>query len=173
MHSDEKDLRAMNILQLLRQQQRGLVLAESCTAGLISATLARIPGMSEYLCGGFVVYQTVSKQVWLGVPAGLIEQHDVVSGEVAVAMASGALLQTPHADIALGITGHLGPGAPPALDGTAWLAIVDRAGKSLVVELLLTGEAAADETELRQQRQQQAAVLALQHLQDFLASAED
>jgi nicotinamide-nucleotide amidase len=173
MNGGENDLWGVQILQLLRSQQRSLVLAESCTAGLISAMLARSPGMSECLCGGFVVYQTVSKQVWLGVSPDLIVTHDVVSGEVAAAMASGALAQTPHADLALAITGHLGPGAPAELDGTAWLAITDRAGKKLVLQLQLTRDDHAAGTALRQQRQRQSATLALQHLLEFLADTCD
>lgn len=40
--------------------------------------------------GGFVTYQSVSKTMLLGVPAEMIDRYDVVSAEVARAMAQGA-----------------------------------------------------------------------------------
>ena len=110
----------------MEQTADTLVLAESCTAGLIAATLSRIPGMSRRFAGSFVVYQIDSKTAWLGISAEMIQQHDVVSCVVAVSMATQALERTPHANIAMSITGHLGPDSPPELDGLAWLAIARR-----------------------------------------------
>ena len=54
---------AFRAFDLLRKTNQVLVTAESCTAGLIAATLARVPGMSTVLAGGFVVYQIESKVV--------------------------------------------------------------------------------------------------------------
>ena len=130
-----------------------LVLAESCTAGLIAATLARVPGMSRRLAGSFVVYQIESKVAWLGVHASAIEQHGVVSQEVAAAMATRALHSTPHATIAMSITGHLGPEAPAELDGVAWLAIVSRGGQPVTNRLQLDSDAAEDPVRQRHDRQ--------------------
>ena len=45
---------AFRAFELLRKTNQVLVTAESCTAGLIAATLARVPGMSAVLAGGFV-----------------------------------------------------------------------------------------------------------------------
>ena len=115
------DAAAQIVASLLKERGKILVTAESCTAGLISATLARVPGVSSNLAGGFVVYQEASKIEWLGISELLIREHDVVSAEVARAMADSALRKTPHATIAIGITGHLGPDAPKDLDGVAWL----------------------------------------------------
>ena len=131
------DSLAAQIFAELETSNAVVVLAESCTAGLIAATLARVPGMSRRLAGSFVVYQIDSKVAWLGIDPDLIRRHDVVSREVAEAMAIKALDHTPHASIALAITGHLGPDAPPDLDGTAWLAIAKRAGGVVAKKLLL------------------------------------
>ena len=60
----QTDPLAAEILELLQLQKATLVLAESCTCGLIAATLARIPGMSAVLAGSFVVYQIDSKAAW-------------------------------------------------------------------------------------------------------------
>ena len=120
------DAAAFRAFELLKKNNQVLVTAESCTAGLIAATLARVPGMSNVLAGGFVVYQVESKIAWLNISAGTIEQHSVVSSEVAQLMAEAALRNAPHATIAISITGHLGPDAPDDLDGVAWLGFAQR-----------------------------------------------
>ena len=125
------------LFQELEQTGDVLVLAESCTAGLIAATLARVPGMSRRLAGSFVVYQIDSKVAWLGISADTIRLHDVVSRDVAESMAGQALNRTPHATIALSITGHLGPDAPAVLDGIAWVSIARRGIEADTVRLQL------------------------------------
>ena len=120
------DSLAFRAFDSLRKTNHVLVTAESCTAGLIAATLARVPGMSSVLAGGFVVYQVESKVVWLNISSALIEQHGVVSSEIAQLMAEAVLRNTSHATIALSITGHLGPDAPADLDGIAWLGFASR-----------------------------------------------
>ena len=109
---------------------KGLTLAtmESCTGGLLAATLTDVPGSSVYYKGGFIAYSNEAK-IALGVNARLIEQHGAVSLEVAEAMAEAARLRL-KADIGVGITGVAGPdkleGKPP---GIAYIAICDSQGK--------------------------------------------
>jgi len=134
---------ATQVFHRLEQGGDVLVLAESCTAGLIAATLARVPGMSRRLAGSFVVYQIDSKVAWLGVSADVIQQHDVVSREVAASMAAQALDRTPHATISLAITGHLGPDAPREVNGIAWLAIGRRGPEVVTMQLRLIPDAAS------------------------------
>jgi len=117
---------AGRVVDELRARNIRLVLAESCTGGLVAALLARIPGVSEFLCGSAVVYQVETKAGWLRVPRHLLRDPGPVSGEVASAMASGALRTTPHAEVAASITGHLGPGAPPRQDGLVFMAFAWR-----------------------------------------------
>lgn len=119
---------ATRVANLLRKTDRKVVLAESCTAGLIAATLSRVPGISEFLCGSFVTYRNASKSVWLNVSADDLDSPEVgpVSATVARQMAHGALAETPEADVAVSVTGHLGPGSPPEFDGVAYTAIQAR-----------------------------------------------
>ena len=93
-----------------RAKARGLKIAtaESCTGGLIAATLAAVPGASAALERGFVTYSNEAKSELLGIPASLIATHGAVSREVAIAMALGALAHSP-ADIAVAVTGVAGP----------------------------------------------------------------
>ena len=104
-----------------------VVLAESCTGGLVSALLTRMPGMSQYLCGSAVTYREATKTQWLDVAPALLERYTAVSGEVATQMAVGALVHTPEADVAVSVTGHLGPDAPPDQDGLIYIGLARRA----------------------------------------------
>ena len=165
----ELDTLAFRAFHLLGQSGQVLVTAESCTAGLIAATLSRVPGMSACLAGSFVVYQIDSKIAWLGVPAELIERCDVVSPEVAESMAVQSLQKTAHATIAISITGHLGPDAPGDLDGTAWFAIADRSSEVSSCRLELHSDASRipppqQQLFLRHERQQDAVVQSLRFL---------
>lgn len=92
--------------QLEHQNQR-IVFAESCTAGLVSAILAQVPGISNWLCGSVVTYQESAKQQWLEIDSKLIERHSAVSAEVTGKMAESILARTPAADFSVAITGHL------------------------------------------------------------------
>lgn len=156
----------------LQAADKRLVLAESCTGGLIAATLAGVPGISAVLAGSLVVYQVDSKRCWLQLDPNLLEIHDVVSQPVSQAMAEGAIRQTPHANLALAVTGHLGPQAPTELDGTAWCAICLREGEQLQTQArqltLDTSSAPEDPTKKRVARQHNAVRLGLNWLTEIL-----
>lgn len=114
------------VAKLLKAADLKVVFAESCTGGLVSGALTRIPGISNHHCGGVVVYRNETKQAYLGIPAALLEVPGPVSREVAELMAIGVLKMTPEADVAASVTGHLGPNAPPALDGVVFIAVARR-----------------------------------------------
>ncbi len=88
---------------------RKVVLAESCTGGLVCAALTEIPGSSDVLERGFVTYSNEAKIESLGVSAELIDTFGAVSVAVAWGMARGALKHS-DADVAVAITGIAGPG---------------------------------------------------------------
>jgi nicotinamide-nucleotide amidase len=112
-----------NVAALLSKKQLKIVFAESCTGGLVSASLARIPGISEMHCGSAVVYRPGTKTAWLGVPAAMLVDSGPVSEPVARAMVEGVLARTLEADLAASITGHLGPGSPPDQDGLIFIGV--------------------------------------------------
>lgn len=115
---------------LLVQSESRLVLAESCTGGLVSASLAAIPGISDWLCGSLVTYRNDAKTQWLGISKRVLNRAGAVSRIVAEAMACAALKKTPEARLAASITGHLGPGAPGKQDGQIFIAIAMRQTKN-------------------------------------------
>ncbi len=83
--------------------------AESCTGGLIAASLTEIPGSSAVVDCGFITYSNAAKQRMLGVAAETLQAHGAVSIEVAAEMAQGAL-QRSQAGLAVSVTGIAGPG---------------------------------------------------------------
>jgi PncC family amidohydrolase len=159
---------ANTLAERLKTAKAQLVFAESCTAGLASSTLAGVPGISEHLCGSAVVYQIPTKEAWLQIPPDLIRHEGVVSATVALAMARNVLKITPQATVSAAITGDLGPDAPPATDGTAWIACATRDERTLTKHVELPSEVPEDGTSLRFVRQRAAAELLLQTVIDFL-----
>lgn len=108
--------------------------AESCTGGLIVATLTDIPGSSSMVDRGFVTYSNEAKMEMLGVQASTLEAHGAVSRETALEMAAGALAHS-HAGIALAVTGIAGPdgGSAEKPVGLVWFGLA-RTGKAPVAE---------------------------------------
>ncbi len=53
--------------QLLRERGLKLVLAESCTGGLLGSRITDVSGSSEYFSGGVVAYAYDAKADLLGV----------------------------------------------------------------------------------------------------------
>ncbi len=100
---------ARAVVALLTREKLMISTAESCTGGLVAALITEVPGSSGVFERGFITYSNAAKCDLLGVPATLIGRFGAVSGEVAVAMASGAL-KASTADIALSVTGVAGPG---------------------------------------------------------------
>ena len=162
-------LLARDVLAHLSHHGDRLVCAESCTAGLVSATLAAIPGASNQLCGSAVVYRSGTKMAWLGVPEEVL--CDVARGDVchetAVLMAEAALTRTPEATLAVSITGHLGPQAPEGFDGVAFIGWArqhgaDRDSGARRIQLQSPAPIDTSDIEHRQARQREAVCAVLQ-----------
>ena len=101
------------LLDLCRTKKLRITAAESCTGGLVAATLTDIAGSSDVFERGFVTYSNEAKVAMLGVPSTVLESHGAVSRETADAMATGALAHAP-VDLAVSITGIAGPGGAVA-----------------------------------------------------------
>jgi nicotinamide-nucleotide amidase len=109
MVDEELLAEARALLDLCRARKLTIATAESCTGGLVAATLTEVPGSSDVLERGFVTYSNAAKTEMLGVPADVIAHFGAVSRETAEAMANGALAHS-LADLAVSITGIAGPG---------------------------------------------------------------
>jgi nicotinamide-nucleotide amidase len=123
---------ASSLLDAAKAEGLKIATAESCTGGLIAASLAAVPGASASLERGFVTYSNEAKVELLGVPAALINTHGAVSKPVALAMVEGALAHSP-ADIAVAVTGIAGPdgGSAEKPVGLVHIAAARRGGETL------------------------------------------
>ncbi len=90
-----------------------LALAESCTGGLISATITGESGASRILDASITAYANEAKEALLGVPKQTMIDHGAVSAQVALHMAQAARAAT-MSDVGLGVTGVAGPGGGTA-----------------------------------------------------------
>ena len=98
----------LTLAAILKAKQWRLTLAESCTGGLVCATLTELAGSSDWFERGYVTYSNEAKTECLGVPAELIQSFGAVSEPVAKAMAEGAQLNA-GVNAAISITGVAGP----------------------------------------------------------------
>ena len=96
------------LAQILLSRNWTVSLAESCTGGLVCATLTELAGSSEWFERGYITYSNEAKSECLDVPAHLIESHGAVSEQVAKAMAEGARIHS-GSNTAISITGVAGP----------------------------------------------------------------
>jgi len=158
--------KARQVAKLLEVANQRVVFAESCTAGLVSAQLAAVPGISGAHCGSFVTYRNRSKQDWLSVPAGLLRDPGPVSEIVASKMAEGALKKTREANIAVSITGHLGPNAPKRQDGLVFIGVAIRTTEASKPNIEIYRHRL--KTTTRRERQREAAGLVFVELSNLL-----
>jgi nicotinamide-nucleotide amidase len=110
--------------RLLKQQNKTISTAESCTGGNIAKLLTSVSGASKYFKGGVVSYATETKISVLGISEELIKAHSVVSAQVAKQMAINVknIMKT---DYAIATTGNAGPtkGDSKAEIGTVFIAL--------------------------------------------------
>ena len=99
---------ARKVIDANRERGKKIVLAESCTGGLVAAALTEIPGSSDVFEAAFVTYANEAKIDMLGVSQDVLETFGSVSIAVAWSMAQGALARS-DADVAVAITGIAGP----------------------------------------------------------------
>lgn len=121
--ADDESMESV-VLDLLRQRGWSIGLAESVTAGMVTARLAGIPGASDVLRGAIVSYASDVKFDLLGVTPG-----PVISESAALEMAAGAR-RALGCDLGLALTGVAGPGTQEDMPvGTVCVAVVSPAGE--------------------------------------------
>ena len=118
---------AERLVERLKERGETIAAAESCTAGLAADCIARVPGASLVFWGSFVCYTADAKRRMLAVPDELIQKHGLVSHQVALSMAEGALEKS-GSDLAFSLTGLAGPGGDGSETpvGTVWMGFAER-----------------------------------------------
>ena len=127
MQTKEIHLLAQNLGNQCIKNAYKLVIAESCTGGLVCSVITSVSGSSNWFDRGFVTYSNQSKCDLLGVAKKTLANHGAVSQNVANEMALGAL-QNSHGSLSLSITGIAGPngGTKDKPVGTVYFAICNQ-----------------------------------------------
>ena len=97
-----------NLNTLLIKNKIKVSVAESCTGGLISYNLSKIPGASKFFMVGIVSYSNFSKLDLLKVRQKTLTKYGAVSAEICKEMCNN-LLKISKTNIAISVTGIAGP----------------------------------------------------------------
>jgi nicotinamide-nucleotide amidase len=127
--------RAERIAALLKARSETISIAESSTAGLVSAALLAVPGASAYFLGGAVVYTRQSRTALLGVTEA--ELVGITPSTEAYALLFARKIRGQLATSwALGETGTAGPTGSRYGHGAgrSCIAICGRVERSITVE---------------------------------------
>jgi nicotinamide-nucleotide amidase len=112
---------------ILKEKNKTLATAESCTGGYLAHLITSVPGSSAYFLGSVVSYSNSLKTKQLGVSEDTLRQYGAVSEQTVREMVAGVnrLLGT---DVAVATSGIAGPdgGTPEKPVGTVWIAVGDR-----------------------------------------------
>jgi competence/damage-inducible protein CinA-like protein len=126
LYADELEPLEAIVGRLLKQKNRKVAVAESCTGGFVCQRLTNIPGSSAYFDYGLITYSNEAKTTLLGIAAELIATHGAVSEPVARAMAD-QTRNLAKSDYGISITGIAGPdgGTQEKPVGTVFIGVSD------------------------------------------------
>jgi len=128
------------IINMLKEQNQQIAVAESLTGGLFTQKLISAPGASSVIPGSIISYDQAVKKDILNVSTETLSLHGTVSRACALEMAQNVmkLLKT---DYGMSFTGVAGPGSsegqPP---GTVYIGLYHHSGKEHVEKVLLDGD---------------------------------
>jgi nicotinamide-nucleotide amidase len=113
----------------LKEKNKTISTAESCTGGYIAHLITSIAGSSAYYKGSAIVYSNEIKETILGISPETIQREGAVSESVVKQMASAACKKF-GTDFALATSGIAGPdgGTEEKPVGTTWIALADANG---------------------------------------------
>lgn len=101
------------LVEILTKKQYKITTAESCTGGLVAATIVNVSGASEVFQVGFVTYANEAKEKELGVKSETLQTYGAVSEKTAKEMAIGCASHA-KAQVGISTTGIAGPGGGTA-----------------------------------------------------------
>lgn len=137
--TDESKTLEEAVIDLLKEKDLKLSLAESLTGGMIAQRIVNVSGASEVFGYGFVTYSNKAKHKCLGVKKRTLKEQGAVSAKCAREMAKGAC-KASGADISISVTGLAGPGGGTKETpvGTVFMGCCYK-GKAIAKELHFTG----------------------------------
>lgn len=145
--TDESKTLEEAVIDLLKEKDLKLSLAESLTGGMIAQRIVNVSGASEVFGYGFVTYSNKAKHKCLGVKKRTLKEQGAVSAKCAREMAKGAC-KASGADISISVTGLAGPGGGTKETpvGTVFMVCCYK-GKAIAKEFHFTG----NRTRIREQ----------------------
>ncbi len=113
--------------KLLKEKNKTLATAESCTGGFIAHQITSIAGSSKYYKGSIVSYDNSIKTLELNVSDEILNNHGAVS-EACVKQMASTILHKFDVDYAIATSGIAGPdgGSAEKPVGTVWIAIANK-----------------------------------------------
>lgn len=137
--TDESKTLEEAVIDLLKEKDLKLSLAESLTGGMIAQRIVNVSGASEVFGYGFVTYSNKAKHKCLGVKKRTLKEQGAVSAKCAREMAKGAC-KASGADISISVTGLAGPGGGTKETpvGTVFMGCYYK-GKAIAKEFHFTG----------------------------------
>ena len=100
--------REVKAVELLKKNNIIITTAESCTGGLIAASIVNVSGASNIFKQGFITYSDETKESLIGVSKDIIDKYKAVSDKTAAAMAECAARKA-ASQMAVSVTGVAGP----------------------------------------------------------------
>jgi len=112
------------VINLLKEKNKTVATAESCTGGYIAHLITSIAGSSSVYNGSVVSYANSAKENILRVQSPTLQQYGAVSEETVTEMVKG-ILQAMGTDYALATSGIMGPGGGTTEKpvGLVWIAV--------------------------------------------------
>jgi len=110
--------------RLLKERNKTVATAESCTGGYIAHLITTVPGSSAYFKGSVVSYDNSIKKTVLHVNEETLKTAGAVSEDTVIEMLKGVLCVM-KTDYAIAVSGIMGPdgGTPDKPVGTVWVAV--------------------------------------------------
>jgi PncC family amidohydrolase len=148
--------------RILKEKNKTMATAESCTGGYIAHLITTVPGASQYYKGSVVSYANEAKENILGVKHETLQAVGAVSKETVLQMVKG-VIEKLNVDYAVATSGIMGPdgGSEEKPVGTVWIAVGNK-DKSEAKKFYFRFE--------RERNIEQTAMAALNMLRKFILS---
>ena len=120
------------ILAILKKRKFKISFAESCTGGLLSASITSVSGSSKIFSMGLITYSNQSKITLLKIPKNIIQKYGAVSVQCCLTMLNN-LSKISKSKVCISITGIAGPQGGTRRKPVGLVYIGIKIGKKVVV----------------------------------------
>ena len=122
----------IKVVLLFKRKQIKLAIAESCTGGMLSSTIASVKGASRVFTMGLVTYSNQAKISILKVPKKIILKYGAVSIQCCLSMVNN-LSKISKSKVCVSVTGIAGPGGATKQKPVGLVYIGIKNGKKIII----------------------------------------